>query len=149
MKQLNKSEIKELNAKLKDMYNVDDFFSKKEKITIDGKLLFREGETAFFDHQGKWIPALKLLLKQMLLKKITVDMGAVRFMASGADVMRPGVVGIDEGILKGDIVVVVDENHGKPLCVAEAMFDSEEMNSKEGGKIAKNIHYIGDEIWNS
>ena len=32
------------------------------------------------------------------LKKIAVDMGAVKFVVSGADIMRPGIVEIEEGI---------------------------------------------------
>ena len=49
-------------------------------------------------------------------------MGAVKFMSSGADVMRPGITELDHEIKKDEIVVVVDQTHKKPLCVSKALF---------------------------
>ena len=74
-------------------------------------------------------------------------MGAVKFVASGADVMRPGIKEIDPAIKKDDLVVVVDITHKKPLCVAHAQFSGEEMQKMGKGKVLKNVHYVGDEIW--
>ena len=148
-KQLSKSEIKELNRKLKEIYNIEDYFQKKEKIeNIDGKIV-KQGKAVFFFYGEKIIPTLKLLLKKNFLKKVVVDMGAVKFVTGGADIMRPGIVRCDPGIIPDDIVVIVDEKHGKPLAVGEMIFSGAEMMTHEKGNVIKNLHHIGDKIWNS
>ena len=74
-------------------------------------------------------------------------MGAIRFVVNGADIMRPGIVEIEAGIKKDDFVAVVDKNNQKPLAVGIALFSSEEMKAMSSGKVIKNIHYVGDELW--
>lgn len=112
------------------------------------------GTVGFFykdrDGNGNGIyPALKFVHgKEALFKKIVVDMGAVKFVCSGADVMRPGVRSIDDGISKDDVVIVVDERHGKALAVGVALFGFEEMKRMSVGKVIKNLHWVGDQIWN-
>ncbi len=111
------------------------------------KIIFINRRPAFFYYNNKAVPALKYLLEHEILKKITVDMGAVKFVVNGADVMRPGIVGIEDEIRKDDVVVVVDKNNKKPLAVGIALFTSEEMRTMASGKVIKNIHYVGDELW--
>ena len=43
--------------------------------------------------------------------------------------------------------MIIDETHGKKLAVGIALFASNEMNSLNSGKVIKNLHYVGDEIW--
>jgi len=96
------------------------------------------------------IPALKILLKekyQDLLPKVVVDMGAVPHIANGADVMAPGITQIKGDFEKGDIVVVVDERHGKPLAVCRAWYSSSEIRQMKKGKVLENLHYVGDDLW--
>mgnify|MGYP001600693721 FL=1 len=126
--------------------------SKKDTVELSetetAKIILLNKQPAFFYLQQRLIPHLKLLQQHPdLLKKIVVDMGAVKFMVSGADVMRPGIVEIEAGISKDDLVVVVDVNNHKPLAVGIALFNSEEMQTMTSGKVIKNIHYVGDEIW--
>lgn len=75
-------------------------------------------------------------------------MGAIPYVCAGADVMRPGIKVIEDGIAKDSSVAVIDEKYGKLLAVGIALFDSEEMKKMERGKVIKNIHYVGDWIWN-
>ena len=77
---------------------------------------------------------------------VTVDAGAVEFVTNGADVMRPGVVEADTGIRKGDLVVVVEENHGKPLAVGHALADGDGMTGDEG-RVVESVYHVGDELW--
>ena len=147
MKQLSKSEIKELNVKIEEQMGIADLFDKKERIEEgDGKIL-KDGEIVIFEHKGKLAPSLKLVMKRDVLKKVTVDMGAVKFVVGGADVMRPGITEIEEGIEENEFVVVIDENHKKPLAIGRALLNSQEMKKAEKGKVIKTIHYVGDEIW--
>lgn len=151
MKQLNKQEIDALNQQIQTVTGKTDYFHKKDNIkegTPDGKtIILRDRELLFFIYDGKPVPALKLLLKEPLLKTVTVDMGAVKFVAGGADVMRPGIKTADADVKKDDFVAVVDETHKKPLAVCQALFSSEEFLNMDKGKVLKNIHRVGDAIW--
>ena len=74
-------------------------------------------------------------------------MGAVKFIVNGADIMRPGIVEIEAGILKDELVSIIDKNNQKTLAVGIALFSSAEMKGMSLGKVIKNIHYVGDELW--
>ncbi len=111
------------------------------------KVILINKKPSFFYYNGRLVPTLKFLQENNLLKKITVDMGAVKFVVNGADIMRPGIVDVEEGIAKEDFVVVVDKNNRKSLAVGIALFNSEEMKATGSGKMVKNIHYVGDELW--
>jgi PUA-domain protein len=151
-KQLNKSEIKELNSKVLELYGKENFLSKKDKVEKENNLVFVNQKLYFFFQDDVLIPTLRLMLDEKiggcLLKKITVDMGAIKFVTSGADVMRPGITKIDEGISVGEFVVIIDETHGKALAIGKVLFNSEEMLGMNSGKVIENIHYVGDEMWN-
>jgi PUA domain protein len=82
------------------------------------------------------------------LPKIVVNMGAVPHLCNGADLMAPGVVRIEKDYRTNDYVVIVDELHKKPLAVAIALTDSSTARNTPRGKIARNIHYVGDILWN-
>ena len=108
---------------------------------IDGRpVLFKAGETV--------LPTL--LFKEILEKvpKIVVDMGAVPYVCKGADVMAPGIVRIDGNFSQGDIVVVVDEKHGKLLGLGESLLDSEAARIAKQGAVVKNYHFVSDKVWN-
>lgn len=110
----------------------------REVILAAGKaVLFRLGDEIF--------PTLKSL-DRIPLKRVVVDMGAVPHVANGADIMAPGVVFADGGITRGEAVAIVDERHGKPIAVGQALVPGTEMRSLRG-KVVKNLHYVGDEMW--
>lgn len=144
---LNKAEIKELNEKIHYGYELP-VKNRVEMIEDKPNIILVESEPVAFEYEGKVLPTLKSLQEKQVLKKITVDMGAVKFVASGADIMRPGIVAIEDGIAAGDGVVIVDQNFGKLLAVGIALFSSEEMKAMAKGKVIKNLHYVGDKIWN-
>ncbi len=125
--------------------------SKKDNVVLvedeNYKIVTVNKEPYFFYYEDKMVPTLKLLQTKDLLKKITVDMGAIKFVVNGADIMRPGITKIQEGIEKNEAIVIVDENHQKPLAIGIALLSTEEMEKASSGKVIKNIHYVGDEIW--
>ena len=150
-KTLRKSDIRKLNENIKGLFGLDNFFDKKdyvEEVFGSRRMIFKDNCIVFFFYGNKLVPSLRLCLKQDVLKKITVDMGAVKFVASGADVMRPGIINVEDGIEKNDFVVVVDENNKKPLAVCTTLFLGEEIKAMGKGKVLKNLHCIGDDIWN-
>jgi PUA-domain protein len=78
---------------------------------------------------------------------VTVDMGAVRFVANGADVMGPGVVDADRDIAEGDLVWIRDERNKRPLAVGRALVPASAMLEKSKGKVVASVHFVGDKLW--
>ncbi len=92
---------------------------------------------------------LPFLSQKELLEKfphVMVDMGAVKFMCNGANVMRPGITSYSE-FEKDQIVCVIEESQHKFLAVGKAMVPSSELESMEKGEVVKNLHYISDKFW--
>ena len=77
---------------------------------------------------------------------VTVDAGAVSFVSNGADVMRPGIVEVDDGLEAGDLVAIVEETHGKVLAIGRATEESDEMLG-DSGKVVESIHHVGDDLY--
>jgi PUA domain protein len=67
---------------------------------------------------------------------------------NGADVMRPGITCVTPDVRAQAPVQVVDERHGKPLAIGIALLDGPQIEQSTVGKMCKNVHYVGDEIWN-
>lgn len=138
--------IKDVN-KLLEQYKLE--LSKKDRVELlEEKILLVNGTPAFFYHDTHLVPTLKYLQDHPVLKRVVVDMGAVRFIVSGADVMRPGVVEIDPEISEEEYIVIVDVQHKKPLAVGKTLHDGKTMQAMKSGRIIKNIHYVSDDIWN-
>jgi len=94
------------------------------------------------------IPTLKLLQTHPhLLNTITIDMNAIKFIINGADVMRPGITNIDDNITKDQPICIIDQTHKKPLAIGISLHSTEELRTLTNGKVIKNIHYVGDELW--
>lgn len=114
------------------------------------RLFYQNGKPLLIEHGGKIMPSLAMP-QQLLdtLPKVVVDMGAIPFVANGADIMAPGIRSVQEGAKVGDVVLVVDEKHSKGLAIGFLIMEREEILEKRKGKAVKNVHHVGDEIWNS
>ncbi|MFA4934541.1 MAG: RNA-binding protein [Candidatus Methanoperedens sp.] len=110
--------------------------------------IFVDGEPLLFKIEGKIFPTVKGALKlNPTRRRVTVDPGAVKFIINGADTMAPGIVDADPAIKEGDLVIVVEQAHGKALAIGRALMPGKDMPGGKG-KAVKSIHYVGDEIWN-
>lgn len=92
---------------------------------------------------------LPFLSETSILEKfpyVMVDMGAVKFMCKGANVMRPGIKNNSE-FQKDSIVCIIEESQHKFLAVGKSLVSSEELASMEKGEVVKNLHYISDKFW--
>ncbi len=118
-------------------------------ILDDGsRILLLNGDIIFFQHKGRMFPTLRALLNNLIdIPRVTVDMGAVKFVVNGADIMRPGVTQVDDRVKENSIVVVVDENYGKPLAVGISLMTAEELRAVCSGKVIKSVHHINDDLW--
>ena len=79
---------------------------------------------------------------------VTVDMGAVKFVCKGANVMRPGIKKFSD-FENGEIVCIVEESQNKFLAVGKAKMSSKEAEHASKGVVIKNMHYISDDFWES
>ncbi len=77
---------------------------------------------------------------------VVVDMGAVKFMCKGANLMRPGIKKFTE-FEKDNLVCIIEESQHKFLAVGKAMVSSSELENMEKGEVIKNMHYISDKFW--
>ncbi|KKM88877.1 hypothetical protein LCGC14_1205420 [marine sediment metagenome] len=153
---IRKSELKPLKEEILKQYGdsfIEQVFPKKSNVEViqteSGDILYAvNNELKLWKSKNGYIPVLTLLLNNKVdLKTIIVDFGAIRYVANGADVMRPGITKIDPTIEKGDIVKIEEETHHRALAVGKALYNAAEMETITSGKMIKNLHTIQDPIW--
>lgn len=146
---LQKKKLKKITDELGDYSVLIPSKAKIEMLEADPyPIVLVDGQPQIMLVDDRPFPTLKAALTmEMKSKYVVVDMGAVRFMANGADVMSPGIVDADPDLTEGDVVVVVDETHRKPLAVGISLISGSEMVENDKGKAVKTIHFIGDTIW--
>ncbi len=136
-----------LSGELEDVKKIMQGAIEVQELDSGEKIIAVEREPILMLHEGKPVPLLTAV-ENVKLKKVVVDMGAVPFVTKGADIMAPGIVSADEKIEAGEIILVVDERHGKPLAVGRALVGGAEIKGPKG-KVVKNLHHVGDDIWKS
>ena len=122
-----------------------------EVVKLDKKevVYLVEGKPLAIEISGMLIPSIKALMDGVAeLPRVVVDAGAVKHVVNGADVMAPGIVRVEGDFTRGDLVVVVDERYGRPLCVGVALVNKSELASMTKGKVVENLHHVGDKLWN-
>jgi len=77
---------------------------------------------------------------------VKVDMGAIKFVCKGANVMRPGITKFSD-FESGEIVCIIEESQNKFLAVGKAEISSKEAEDANKGEVIKNMHYISDDFW--
>ncbi|WP_304093679.1 RNA-binding protein [Methanobrevibacter ruminantium] len=147
---LKKKKVKAIKEELGDYGS---FINNKDTLEMleaeDYDFILVNGEHYIIMINGKPYPTLKAALNiELDSKVVVVDMGAVRFVTKGADVMSPGIVDADESIVEDDVVIIVEETHNKPLAMGIALISGPEMVENSEGKAIKSLHFVGDAIWN-
>ena len=145
---ISKSETSVLLKKVSDDWGIE--FPKMKNVKVhqilnDAQIITGEGLKILKINQD-YIPFLS---ETEILKKfpnVEVDMGAVKFMCKGANLMRPGIKKFTE-FEKDKLVCIVEETHHKFLAIGKAMVSSLEVENMEKGEVIQNIHYISDKFW--
>ncbi|MEK6985259.1 MAG: PUA domain-containing protein [Candidatus Thermoplasmatota archaeon] len=119
-------------------------FLDRSVLLVDNKLVgLFEGATptgpAFLTCRG-------LLAYKPQARFVTVDMGAIKFVTNGADVMAPGIVEADPALQPGDWCWIRDERNKQPLAVGKALVAGAAM-VRGKGKAVKSVHHVGDKLW--
>jgi len=142
--------IDDLQASLADSLGVDLTGDSFELVELDGSefdIVLVDGEqyVAYVDDE----PFLTVQGANEFPPQrgvVTVDGGAVSFVSNGADVMRPGIVEVDDDITAGDLVAIAEETHGKVLAIGRATTDSDDMLG-DSGKVVDSVHHVGDDLY--
>ena len=145
---ISKSETSALLKKVSDDWGIE--FPKMKNVKVhqilnDAQIITGDGLKILKINQD-YIPFLS---ETEILKKfpsVEVDMGAVKFMCKGANLMRPGIKKFTE-FEKDKLVCIVEETHHKFLAIGKAMVSSLEVENMEKGEVIQNIHYISDKFW--
>jgi PUA-domain protein len=142
--------ITQASAKLKK--DLDVLFGAKVNVEVmegeTDKLYLIDGKPMLFAVGDMILPTLTAEQIISQLPKVVVDMGAVKFVCNGADVMSPGVVRYEGDFDKGDLAVVVDVKHGKPLALGEMLYGLVDAKKTKKGAVMKSRHFVSDAIWN-
>lgn len=155
-KTLSNKEKRDLQNKLIEMYGeqVSLYFQKSIILqsikTEEGSFIVKDKKIMWFIYDDKYLPSIHLLRELELgLPKIVVDVGAIRFITNGADVMAPGIVFFDESIKKSNFVVIHEEKANAILGVGISLINADEFNKNSKGKVIKLLHHLKDTIWSS
>ena len=114
-------------------------------IDDNSKLIIGDGIT-ILKINDDYLPFLNQTEILEKFPNVMVDIGAVKFMCNGANVMRPGIKRYTE-FVTNDIICVIEESQHKFLAVGRAMTDSSDLEGMSKGEVVKNLHYISDKYW--
>lgn len=140
MRHLSNKDKKQIQEFLPLNYEV----SKKDNLKIEGDIMYKDdkpfliilGENNYCPHMDTF--------DDTNFPFVTVDDGAMPYVAKGADMMRPGIVRISDDIVADKLVAIKSETYNKSIAIGLALFNSEEMRAHDKGKMVKMIHHMGD-----
>ena len=121
-----------------------------ERVVLDDrtKLYIVQDELWLVDLQKEVYPGLPALIsKNVQLPEVVVDMGAVPYIANGADVMTPGIVNLNNQLNVGDLAVIIDQKNQVPLAVGRMLLSAEAIMAADKGRAIETLHYVGDQLW--
>jgi len=151
---LSKKDKRALIAQLTEFFGEEITNSLQKDIIIEevrtdiGTFIVNNSKIWVFDHENMKIPTIHFLRQHAYsIPKIVVDIGAIRFITNGADVMAPGIVFFDEQIKEGSIVVIHEERANSIIGIGQSLISSKDFSKSNKGKVIKNLHHLRDSIW--
>ena len=147
---LRSDEIDELASSLADHLGVEldgDDYERVEFTDVDREVMLVDGEPLVASFDGDLFLTVRGANEYPPRNHVvTVDSGAISFVSDGANVMRPGIVEATDDIESGDLVVVVEAQHGKALAVGRAETPGDDMVG-DSGKVVESLHHVGDDLY--
>ncbi len=145
---ISKSETSEILKKVSERWGIEcpkikNF--KVHQISSDEQIITGKG-IKILKMKDDYLPFLSETETLKKFPNVMVDMGAIKFMCKGANLMRPGIKKFTE-FEKDDLVCIMEESQHKFLAVGKAMVSSSELENMEKGEVVKNLHYISDKFW--
>lgn len=145
---ISKSETDELLKKVYAQWKIELPKIKNLKIhhLTDDVQIFSAKDLMILKIGETYLPFLSEISILEKFPHVMVDMGAVKFMCNGANVMRPGIKSYSE-FDKDQIVCVIEESQHKFLAVGKSIVPSSQLEGMEKGEVIKNMHFISDKYW--
>ena len=145
---ISKSETSELLKTVSEKWGIE--FPKIKNVRVhkildDAQIITGSG-IKILKVNGDYLPFLSETETLKKFPNVMVDMGAVKFMCKGANVMRPGIKKYTE-FDKDVLVCIIEESQHKFLAVGKSLVASSDLENMEKGEIIKNIHYVSDRFW--
>jgi len=145
---ISKSETEDLLKQVSAQWKIEIPKAKNLKMhrIMDNVQIFTANDIMILKIEEAYLPFLS---QTSLLEKfphVLVDMGAVKFMCNGANVMRPGIRSHSE-FDREQVVCVIEESQHKFLAVGKSLVPSSVLETMEKGEVIKNMHYISDKYW--
>jgi PUA domain protein len=163
--QVKSSVQRHIRAKIIDAYPwleesgvIDVLLPKKEQIHV-GKcpdhvqLVIVHGQPLFFaQRDGPWFPTLRILHQYPdMMVKLRSDLGAIKFVLQGANIMCPGLTSAGATIhteVPADApVAIYGEGKEHAMAVGITKMSTEDMRSINKGIGVDNLHYLTDGLW--
>lgn len=151
---MRKKEARQVKQELINKYpKALDLIQKCDEVVVveegELKVLVINEIPAFKQHENTYIPTLLLIkLKYRdLIPKAVVDEGAVKHIINGADVMAPGIVEIDD-VEENELISIWEPRKETPIAIGKTLTNSKTIKELRKGKAIKNIHHVGDKLWN-
>lgn len=163
--QVKSSVQRAIRAKVIDAYPwleetgvIDVLLPKKEQICI-GKcpdhvqLVIVHGRPLFFaQRDGPWFPTLRLLHQYPnMMIKLQSDLGAIKFVLQGANIMCPGLTSpgasMPAQVPAESPVAIYGEGKEHAMAVGMTKMSTEDMRSINKGIGVDNLHYLTDGLW--
>jgi PUA domain protein len=150
---LKSKEKEEILNKASEKLKVDlkRFFNAKVNVelvqTEFAEIYLIKGKPSLVKTQENIFPTLTFDEYSALMSKVVINMGAVPHVCNGANIMAPGIVRFEGEFSADDFVLVVDEKYGKPMAIGKIVYDSETVKKVAHGVVVKNMHHVGDRIW--
>ncbi|MCW4002219.1 MAG: DUF1947 domain-containing protein [Candidatus Bathyarchaeota archaeon] len=133
--------------------NVEELYGSRPRIEVNetetAEIFVINGKPLFARLDDELFPTLVFKEAFPFITKIVVDMGAVPYVCKGADIMAPGILRIEGEYEENDLLLIVDERHSRPLAMGVALHNSQTIKNMRHGKIVRNIHHVGDRLWNA
>ncbi len=147
---LRSDEIADLEDSLAEQLGIDldgDSYERVEFTDADREVVLVDGEPLVTSFDGDlFVTVLGANAYPPEKHVVTVDSGAISFVSDGANVMRPGITDATEDIDPGDLVVIVEESHGKALAIGRAETDGSDMVG-DSGRVVESLHHVGDDLY--
>ena len=152
IKFLSKREINSLIEELNNISLIPDLPKIKQvksfELTDDVEIL-SSSNFILVRHEDSLFPFLQDSDTLSSIPKLIVDKGAIPFVCKGANIMRPGIKTIIGDFPLNSIVVISEEEHNQNLAVGKSLHSSDELLDLSKGMVVQNLHFVGDNIWNS
>lgn len=120
--------------------------------TTDKKVfILRNGVPIFILQHDRYIPTVKCVhLIPDIAKKVVVDVGAIKYLINGADVMAPGLLHRTSdypAVQENEVVSVYGYGKTHALGVGVVQMDNQQVEQIKSGVAIKMLSHLGDKTY--